>query len=1767
MEFNPLIQTEQIKNRYKEFLLTTFTSTNDVFRREIDPLFTDGFVWTDSFISLSNKYRSGPELRELGSLDIDPRLIASFKLGRLYLHQYDAIKRIIESNNTIVSTGTGSGKTESFLLPVLDFCIKNKKTGVKGTKAIIVYPMKALANDQANRLRNLLTQLNTEFGSEPITFGVYDADTPENEDDIKTKRKDLIEKYEVIEQGNQQVLTKKDKSELITRQEMRQTPPDILITNYVQLEYLLIRKKDLPLLSGHTIKFVIFDEIHAYRGAQGIDVAFLIRRLKQKLISQKEPPVFIGTSATISSKKDDRSRKDEIAHFCSRLFGAEFRSENVITATTEKMEFDKSTTYPERGISPIQIVDSISDAVIDQLRIKDLELDESLSNEKKLAILLLKNKFFEKLCLALKTPKGTEKLIEVLSSDTEIKKYFENKDKSFVFDTLWTYLKLGSKAEVEITKEKEPLIRVNIHNFFKIPDGVYRCTNPDCGKVHKKEIEKCKCGSKAVMPLASCRNCGAPFTILQTPPESREDLNKAPLRNALSKSPNPKLKALGESKGYFIKRRVYNPYFRENRLTNVLLSPSTAIDSDFAICLECGGASSGNPTACLNAACRSTKLVRMINSVVRNGKPYQNKCPNCGYRARGWGAFAITHLRISPQNARHILFEQVFLALPEEKRKLLVFIDGIQECSKFAVGLEETHRAEIVKNLIYNELKKHQEDEGELWMQIKELRDRIQNGHFDPWYSMFPDQDVKSDIEFEVAKLILIEASGVRRVSLKKFGLIHRSFRGLESLEKFSKELQKDAEFSSFVEMNKLDCERIRVALHFLVDDMANKLAFRSSVESGMPLEYGELFSGFDTGPTRTRTVTMGEKRYGDNAKIYNFLYQKNLDRISKLLPPEQVENFVRKGVEFLKRRGVIQFIPITASERVSKPIYALVLNDSRVLLSSAREVPRDVLNNYYAQYYVHQKPIRMVVQTDTSKISTVKRKRIEADFRKPTADRSIDVVVATPTLELGVDIGDLLSVGLVKAPPSPAAYIQRVGRAGRVDRISFNNTFFHPNNIDMFYFERPGELINGDISPPTVDTSNLHLLKRHIYAMILQYMFTVSNWSKKYEETDCFEWVKHIEIRKNFTDAILSEKDNLLNHCLGFLDQLPEVKPLISKDMISELISTLPNEITMAFQEYAQRDGELSKSITINQKQMEKERDKFLRARLQKRFGILFSKQNDHRDKRVLTLFQEMDLLPRYAFSYRAISLFDGIDETSGGEASASIVEYCPGVQIHLNKRRYDSVGLDISRVHKDSIYICGKCHSFANSVRFDVCKLCAATASAEEIAIAIPKRIFIRLSRQRKIIEKNHPEHYTLVSPDYTHPGSSVDFGGITVQHFKEGLVYTVVNGLNVNKAIREIKKMKFCSDCGYLQLDEEKQKHHIPTTYHWCNGTRFEEFLPTTILETSILCLDFQTIPQISSEDSLITLKNAIINAANSIIGCEDGEIGGVVAGNKIFLFDNLDGGAGFTESVLENLKEIFLRANEIVNNPTDHCHSACLDCLVSYRRRGDIPSLNKKLVAPYLQSVSNRIIRNELTQSELINESVLAEVGDDSVIKSFKKELLGKQIYQVISQPEKTDGAEQLKALLYGAQNEILITSLYIDDKSIPWNDGSFESFEDILLNIKNRRPDIKITVILRPPTDLNHKEVAKRLKEAGIIIKTYAKPITDLERRRGIIHEKMIAIDPDDTSFSIVIQTSANLSDEVYRNKDTWFFILDPTIIKQNVEAFREVERGAVDFES
>ena len=336
--FSPITAADNIKDEFIGYISTLFhISDKDYAAQFAAALREEGAIAKGPYLDVSDSYKTGKSLAQMieegeasslfHSLEGDiPDGEKEIQINRgLYLHQERALRKTNKGKNLIVTTGTGSGKTECFIIPIINHLLREAEEGTlsSGVRAILIYPMNALANDQMKRLRNLLKSYPE------ITFGVYNSSTKQNEQD------GIAEYGKVYKDANGRPL-KPLKNEIVSRDQMQKTPPHILVTNYAMLEYMMLRPKDDLVFSRAKLRFLVLDEAHIYRGATGMETSLLLKRLKAR-ISNPANVLHILTSATLGGKEAD----DDIVKFAETLCNASFYAEDIIRSQSVVPSYDR----------------------------------------------------------------------------------------------------------------------------------------------------------------------------------------------------------------------------------------------------------------------------------------------------------------------------------------------------------------------------------------------------------------------------------------------------------------------------------------------------------------------------------------------------------------------------------------------------------------------------------------------------------------------------------------------------------------------------------------------------------------------------------------------------------------------------------------------------------------------------------------------------------------------------------------------------------------------------------------------------------------------------------------------------------------------------------------------------------------------------------------------------------------------------------------------------------------------------------------------------------------------------------------------------------------------------------------------------------------------------------------------------------------------------------------------------------------------------------
>ena len=292
---------EAIVSEYRTFATSFTTIHADDIRHQVEKIYGQNQYWPEPLIQINPNYKPGAiidKLVESGALH--PACKDIFQGLSLHRHQEASLAHAQANESYVVTTGTGSGKSLCFFIPIIDAVLKAKqKDPARRTRAIVIYPMNALANSQQEELKKFLGNLP---GPAPVTYARYTG----QEDDEERKR-------------------------------IAENPPDILLTNFMMLELLMTRQEqvDRKVIGNCAgLQFLVLDELHTYRGRQGADVALLVRRVRERLAP--EGLQCIGTSATMSSSDRLVERNREVAQVASRLFAATIHETNVVSESLER---------------------------------------------------------------------------------------------------------------------------------------------------------------------------------------------------------------------------------------------------------------------------------------------------------------------------------------------------------------------------------------------------------------------------------------------------------------------------------------------------------------------------------------------------------------------------------------------------------------------------------------------------------------------------------------------------------------------------------------------------------------------------------------------------------------------------------------------------------------------------------------------------------------------------------------------------------------------------------------------------------------------------------------------------------------------------------------------------------------------------------------------------------------------------------------------------------------------------------------------------------------------------------------------------------------------------------------------------------------------------------------------------------------------------------------------------------------------------------------
>ncbi len=1642
---NAIEVTKTLHRNYIRYLMTTFNvgrSEPELAEALRRGLAAPGALFRGPFLELNPPYVKGRSLRELAQTgvvteslcqlrtDINPSHKRPLPPDRsLYLHQERAIRHILsEGRNLVVASGTGSGKTECFLLPILHDLLSDPAPGVR---ALLIYPMNALVNDQLERLRNLLRGTG-------ITFGRYTSELAEREKEGRNK-------------APQAPL-----NEIVSREVMRgysghtPNPPQILITNYAMLEYLLLRPEDAPIFASGLWRFICLDEAHTYTGAQGIEVSLLIRRLKHRLNKRRGELRCIATSATLISDDDAAA-----ASFAAQLFGEEFAPKDVIIGETLDL-----TSLPSAANTSALLNAwlQISDDLRERLRVADEKLaDPGLLAEAAAALQqagLVDATTLEE-ARAVSNGEASRFLWKALEANSHLAKLralmstgpielrdagrklseaeseaAESEDEDERTEAVRRLIEFGAMArEMEDTS---PLFPARYHLFARGPQGVWLCLDPQhaarlgrdgWAHLYLDKREKCEeCGA-GVFEMCVCRNCGQPYVRAF----EREGFFCLEGRYPSDTS----------GQRYF----TWRPLAAEDEEIEEGAEGEEAgvSGTSFKICLRCRR----RDEACL---CQETSpSVTLYPVVNRQGQTYEklNTCPRCGTRSTQ--KEVVTPVQLGSRAPLAVLTEDLYQMTPPatnvaarsksgEGRKLLTFADTRQGAARYAAYLQSTSDETLYRHLIARAAT-DLAGEGKT-PDLEELAQRCvalaaSYGLYGekPQYATPPE---KRRWTQDATKRILAEfcTRTDPRHALWALGLVGC-----------------DIYLPPQVQPEKSLCARFGLpeeAMLIVIQTLLDTMRLDKAV--AMPDDVradDEVFGS-------NRAKVFYQLTGADSPNVRNWAgadaRQTRFDYVQRILltagrPAETitVRNALQAVWDWLQEQPVFAWQGATCQIRSDRLLFPAGgvwyrcgtcmkltrrLIAESLLLCPARgcggkleicEPESEFAEDHYRAIF-SRRPLGMRVEEHTAQLQP----GLGREYQDKFINGDINVLSCSTTFEMGVDVGDLQTVVLNNVPPTVANYRQRAGRAGRrASGTAFILTYAAPRPHDRLYFAEPRQIIAGEVAVPRLVVSNRIIAARHLNALLLGHFlrYLARQGRNELSRSGAFFAPnqpngRHLDLLEQWRSESGNELEQLVTRFFdeNSLDENCDVPRELPEACLNRLVESLrarQQDFERWLGEYERLRAEYTSKADGTHDRREQQDAETMR----RRFNALRQRLLD---EGLIDFLCREGVLPSYSFPIDVVELRLPRGKTYRGDSYAdqslrlerdkkiAIVEYAPGAEVVADKHVWKSVGVVIRQALDVYEYrVCGTCRDLDRSERgglpiSPVCRVCGDTQPDESPGIAFayvdPDGFTTDLTAELREAGLHVEAGVNRARSFLLAEGEKLDQQSLPVNgpsrlnysYQREGCLVALNSGADPADGFW------LCEQCGAQvesprkrrgRKQQSKSEHRTP----WgekCTGTPSPYHLghdfKTDTLHISFSDTANRMLPSGQDTSFWHSLTYALLAGASYALQIERRDLDGVVRpfrvdsttdpqsnySQEVVLFDSVPGGAGHVRNIADNLEAVLRRALAVVQCTDCAEETSCNSCLRNYDNQIFWDDLKRGPVAQFLESLLTEVFPEPL-----------------------------------------------------------------------------------------------------------------------------------------------------------------------------------------------------------
>lgn len=1532
--------SEQIKATYRRYLQSLLAVRDPMLdaalRRAIDttPLLDKG-----PYLEATPPYVAGATAREL----IDEGVLApgfaqlastAMPMDRpLYTHQERAIRKVAAERNVVVATGTGSGKTESFLLPILDRLVREDADGTlgPGVRALLLYPMNALANDQLKRLRQLLAAYPA------ITFGRYTGDTEQDPGKARERFGELNIGEPVLP------------NELLSRAEMRATPPHLLLTNYAMLEYLLLRPSDMELFgsgTSSTWKFVVVDEAHVYDGTQGAEIAMLLRRLRDR-VAPETALQCIATSATVGGDAGPAT----VTAFASRLFDQPFEwvdddlaRQDLITA-----ERAPATSGPYWG--PLTAADYVR------------LLDEP---DRETAIATLA----DRAGFSSAGDAGNAALINHEQTFAALRSTLASGPKTFgsVVEAVFGDDPQGPAALAAAVKVASSLrnrdgtaaLSARYHLFLRATEGAFTCLSPLGPHVHLARHDLCPECDARVFELGSCKRCGAVHIV--GAPENADGVIRLRPRKATEK-------------GMWLVLGDQPELVDEDE--EATAEDGLDVTGDTAkLCVRCGSLNDARSGSCGNQTCGAGGL-RPVRRLNRKGDEIAG-CLVCGARGAGTvrifetgadasGAVIATSLY---QNLPPGLDEKD-ADLPGEGRKLLTFSDSRQAAAYFAPYLEESYERVQRRRLISQGLIASSADEQSAGVEdlIFETRKAAKKARVFPG-RMTAQQELRRVAPWIMAEVVATDD----RQSLEGLGLV-------------SMVLYRDPSWPAPKPL--LDLGFAPDEAWSFLQELVRTLRQQGAVTlpEDVPPNH-EIFAprlgpirARLSGPEPIRKVLSWLPGKGTNRRVdytRRVLAALSVDADPSTLlrniwafvtnpnsPVDWLRSSTEQGLgvayqvdhELLRLAWVTEGNPVhqcTVCRRISpfsvRGVCPALSCDGALTPFAPPGLDND--SDHYRSVYRSMHAVPLSAKEHTAQWSNIEAASIQQDFIRGR----INTLSCSTTFELGVDVGELQAVMLRNMPPNTANYVQRAGRAGRrAGAAALVVTYANRRSHDLTRFAEPEVMMSGAVRTPYVPLVNARINRRHAHSVALAAFF---RWY--FESTS--------KIERTAGGFFLPDQGNApaVDLVRGFLSPVPAE---ITESLTRILPPPIARELGVESGTWAVHlvdllenvRHELASDVSV----LDQLRDQASEAknfRLAERYQQV---GNTLRRRDLLGFLANRNVLPKYGFPTDSVELRTnfGLGKHLGSnldltrDLSAAIHEYAPDATLVAGGKLWTSRGiyrLPGRDLEEFSYHVCKICGGFRQAVENvdSTCPYCATPADTAPRKLTVPEFGFVAEKEPKNPGPRPPRRSWSGATHILKYPRESttralqLSGGSAVVRVGPRGRLIAVADGPGG-------RGFWICDWCGYgsarVASPQKGPAHKHLLRDIDCNGPQRPLDLAHSY-ETDLLTLDLRIGGFAGNQDAWRSVLYAVLEAACEMLEIGRDDIGGSLTPTgsdrwEIVLFDAVPGGAGHVLMIEERLENVLEAAFRRVSICDCGPETSCYGCLRSYSNQREHDTLSR------------------------------------------------------------------------------------------------------------------------------------------------------------------------------------------------------------------------------